>query len=376
MFLRQPSVLTGIVRRTPHTGALSTARRSYQTHRVAMLNNLNRSIKTIADGKAAIHEVFTFLELNQFLVELPGCLTVVSTPEFWANGQLGADKTWEFGAGDPLPLEIFEAMVAESREWTRRLPPGIVVVFGGVAIDTGLVAPDGKKIGANVSWIVESGPDGSLVYMNKANTSTIDGWDLDVFVPDAYGGGKVGPINFVVTDGRTGEKHVITVYCCLDMTEALPPEKLPGDQVVMAVSAGAPLLWKIAFTRRGVARGGATVAVNEGVAALRGKSDHNGVFVATADPLLHDLFAEATRSGLEQEVIALRQAVVGYTPSKAAVSKLFPQVTTSDGRVQPERHLHEAAPVRVEHARDPVVGTDPGLLWALAGDQDPLGWRA
>ena len=328
MFLRQSSVLNGIVGRPRGTGALSTARRSYQTHRVAMLNNLNRSIKTIADGKAAIHEVFTFLELNQFLVELPNCLTVASTPEFWANGQLDAFEKWVFGAGDPLRLEIFEAMVAESREWARRLPPGIVVVFGGVAIDTGLVSPSGKKIGANVSWIVESGPNGGLIYMNKANTSNIDRWDLNVFIPEVYGGGKVGPVNFVVTDGRTGEKHVITVYCCLDMTEALPPEELPGDQVVMAVSAGAPLAWKLVFTLLGVARPGATVAVNEGVATLRGKSDNNGVFVATTDPLLHDLFAEATKFGFDQEVAALTRAIVSNAPSQATVSRLFPQVTT------------------------------------------------
>jgi hypothetical protein len=320
----------------------SAFRRQYHQQRIVMVAPYPPRIVDLAGAFQAIDDIYDFLQKAGLLAERVGCLTVVTVPEFWANGHLVPGPAGDDGAiawlqeqahnaGHPLPMPLFKAMVDRSRERFGALPPGVLVVFGGVAVDTGTKLSDGTVVGANLGWIVESAQPGDVVLLNKAKPHAVDGWDLTVFTAGQHTEGEVGPYTFTITDPKTGEQHVYTVYCCFDMIAAVHPAAPAQPRTVLANNGGTPPSWQLEWKQQDVVRVRDTVAVNESMAAVRsGKKD--GVFDVAQVPVHPWLSAAHAHApaGLSTVLLWFAEHVLGVTPTEALGTTLgFQRVGTT-----------------------------------------------
>lgn len=321
-------------------GFFSRQRRLYHEMRIGMFSRYPKTIFSEDDGVAAVDDMVAFAQKNELLVERNGCLTILTLPEFWANRSSASKQVYldehvqveQYNAARPLPLSTFKAIVARLREHASKMPGGILIVLGGVAVDTEKKLPSGLTLGANYGVVVESGPVADCVLFNKVNHDPIDSWDESKFEPGT-GDGHIGPLTRKVKDPSGGKARIWTAITCADMALGPLPEDMSTSDVVLAGNYGTPPHWDSIWVEGKHISEWATVAVNDSSQDDLNKASLTAVMEyrhAPKHPWLKGFHAVASWAGFGDFVLAAYQTTLGISPTEALAEELgFQKVATT-----------------------------------------------
>lgn len=309
------------------TKFLYEQKRYYHEIKVGMFGLYPKTIATKLDAKVAIEKLFSFGKTSGFLAERPGCLSIVTFPEFafnrasWAGHQIGSEA---HTAATPLEVDLFKELVAIVRQHASALPGGFLFTFGGIAVDTGEKLESGKIRALNLGFLVESGPMADCVLYSKVHHDPVDQWDTSKYEP-SLSDEHVGPLTRTIKDPYGGRSAIVTLMICADMEVGPFPTDMSRSDVVICSSAGAPPFWQKAWLQGKHISEHATVAVNEsssGELVLTGPTGVTEVGQVPVHPWLTGLHSMASWAGFGEYLLAAYEVVLGVQPTEALAMQM------------------------------------------------------
>lgn len=216
---------------------LKKQRRTYHTLKYTSVGPVSRP-ETKAKAEEHVGRVWEELEDTGALNPIKGTISVISFTEFWLNGHYNNDGDLMADASKPISWDAYKTVRDAFIDKVTTLDPGVVVIGGTAAIDTGDVDKNQKKIGENRGFILSSHDPKTVVEIGKKEESDIDGWTSD-FV---FRGGD-GPVRVAIPDvlGK-GRAATFWVSICLDSAISIPKpydKYLPVDAII-SPAAGFP----------------------------------------------------------------------------------------------------------------------------------------
>ncbi|WP_113705323.1 hypothetical protein [Nonomuraea lactucae] len=306
--------------RSTRSAAYRDFRRAYNTWSAARPGPYQKVIRNAEDGRRAVREYFALLRETKFLDKPDDSFRLLLFPEFAFNvfeDISNPAERFSHGAHSPLNTETVEAIRDGFRAEAAKLPPGFLIAVGGIAHDTGEHAPDGKIMGMNVGFLIESGADRPYVIMSKYHHSVIDQWP-DTFTPVPGS----GPVDLEIADPRGGRPARLSFVICLDAAKG-PFTRLMARADIIAISGyGIPAEWEREWLHNRRISEHAEVAANDSapVGAITGKSGILAQAQVPRHPWLKGLHSLTGQNWLGDALLWAYDTFLGLRPDEALAS--------------------------------------------------------